>query len=122
VFISSQIFFYFLASILTGKISDTFGRKMPIQFNIAFLFFSNFFSSFASSYWEYFLFRMVNGFFHGVNDNLIITLAGEICTQENRALSTSVIYITWGMGQLFSVHSTPYFLTEIDSGNWRSLI
>ena len=122
VFISCVMFFYFLASVFTGKISDQLGRQLPIQATVSLLFLFNFLSTFATSYHEYFLLRMINGFFHGVNDNLIVTLATEVSTKDYRALGTSMIYITWGAGQLLSVHSTRFFFSEIDEGDWRTMI
>jgi MFS family permease len=65
---------------------------------------------------------MFLGFFFGVNDNILATVASEISTTEMRAKSNALYYISWSFGQLYMVALNYIIFDDSDVGNWRLLI
>jgi MFS transporter, SP family, arabinose:H+ symporter len=106
-----------LGTIITGYITDTFGRKLPLIFSAAIFFISSILMGIASSYQMLIFWRIIAGIGVGAASMLSPLYIAEISPAAKRGKLVSINQLTIVLGILLAYLSN-YILADMEN-NWR---
>lgn len=119
--IGSSIFIgFFLGSFLSGKLSDTKGRKPAFIIGSIIVTIFAFLSSFSQNYQTLIILRALCGFGIGISIPAIFALTTEITPENYRSLVINWSWVFFPVGEILTVGFT-YFLIDLENG-WRYIL
>lgn len=119
----SMIFISILiGSMLSGQISDRFGRKKPIIFSSGMMFILSLGSAISPNITVLILFRSFLGLFVGFFAPLGATMLAELTPLLSRGRFMALIQLSLSFGMIFGICMGLVILDDLKHGNWRLLI
>lgn len=117
---SSVFMGLFLGSLLSGKASDTKGRKPIFRYGTLISTVFAFLSAFGNSFFSFLLFRTICGFGIGLSIPAAFALATEITPTHYRAYVVNGVWAFFAVGEMFVILLSKYFLEK--AGGWRLIL
>ena len=116
---TSVFVLYGIAGLLTGKLSDKFGRKRILYITLTILFISAIGSAASYNKWMFLFFRALTGAAMGANFAVVVSFTSELAESDKRALSVTFI-IFWTKVSMFVTVVLAYVL--LNFLGWRIFI
>jgi len=113
---------FFLGSLLSGRISDVYGRRKPLIHLTFLLYLIGLASAFAPNYFWLVFIRSLYGFLVGVQYPMCFTYMAEITPKESRGRWLVLGGLFFTFGELMTCLAAFFTLDGISSGNWHSLL
>lgn len=121
--IGTAVFIGFLiGSLVSGKVSDKYGRRKPLIFLALALYIVALASAFAQNYGELIATRAMYGFLVGIQFPMCFTYLTEITPKEIRGRALVLAGGFFTLGELLTCGVSFFTLNGISSGNWRLLL
>ncbi len=121
-FLASMIFIgYFVGSMLSGKVSDKYGRKKSLLIVSTILYLSVLASVFVYSYFLLVCVRTTIGFLVGLQFPISFTYLAEITPKEVRGKALVIAGGFFTIGEILACGISLIVLDSVSSGNWRAL-
>jgi len=113
---------FFLGSLLSGRVSDVYGRRKPLIYLTFVLYVVAFASAFAPNYPWLIAMRSVYGFLVGIQYPMCFTYMAEITPKESRGRWLVLGGLFFTFGELMTCLGAFFTLDGISSGNWHLLL
>lgn len=117
-----------IGAILSGRISDIYGRKPTFVLGMFFVSAFAILSSLSTSFYYFFLFRILYGMGIGLSIPACSTLTTEITPKRLRARILNAIWLFFPIGEIYAILFSRYYLTSkantllYELTSWRALI
>lgn len=111
-----------IGSLVSGKFSDSYGRKPVLLYGSLLQFFVCCSFAFADSYNLVLLVRFLYGFCFGLTIALTTTMFSEIVPIAYRGKGLLIINFCVSLGKVFSFILGAIFLQDFTKGNWKMMM
>jgi putative MFS transporter len=112
----------FLGSIISGKLSDQYGRKLMIMIGTALQFIFSVFFILANSVPSMTFIRFGYGFSFGFTIALTTSLYAESSPMKYRGKGLLMLNFCISFGKVFAIVLAQIFLDSYTSGNWKLMM
>ena len=112
----------FVGSVLSGLLSDYFGRKKIFMYSLFMSIITCFLSAFAPTYNTMLFIRALFGVSVGFIQPCFAAYIAEITPQDQRGRALSVVSMLFTVGELIGWFCARVFLDSYTSGKWRVLL
>lgn len=121
--LSSSIFLgFFVGSLISGFISNRFGRSSPVKICIFINFFFSIMSSFSWDIYSLFFCRVIMGLCLGVIIPSQTTLLVETIPNKNRGFVMNIIWTPFAIGIIYICLLSMHLIKEDNEFHWRKIL
>jgi MFS family permease len=112
----------FFGSLVSGLITDIYGRKRSLEYITLIQFFLGIYTITITNVYMFLFIRGIFGFMLGYVVPLVPTLCAELIPMEIRGKTTVVVNTMFSIGQFLAGVIAYFCLDNLSSGNWRLML
>jgi MFS family permease len=110
---------FFFGSVISGFVSDTYGRRIIFLISTAGIVVIGNISAFAPNYLAFIITRTIYGFFIGVLSPLTAVMVVEVTSMEWRGRMMMIVMSAFTAGELLGLLVAYFTLSSYATGDWR---